>query len=245
MFDERGIDTLSFFSFNTFIGCMHLMGERSEPHQVLPHNLDWSFSMPFIPTPGIAQAIIQYQSNDGVVAINRLYCGATAVPTLIDLEEIGDALYDVFVAQILPVTQGDWNLSGISVRAMNEAEGIEFVDANAYPQWGTVDATIATPSQMSYTVTLNTGLVGRSARGRIYGVGLPVTYQNGVRLTTGGQGALQPAWNLVLSAMETAGHAINVVSFQEGGVVRAAGRPLPVVSLNVRFPLATMRRRLS
>lgn len=201
--------------------------------------------MPFVPTPGIAQAIIQYQSNDGVEAINRLYCGATAVPTLVDLEEIGEALYNVLVAQIVPEMQGDWNISGIKVRAMNEAEGIEYVDVNSYPQWGTQGAGTALPSQVSYTVTLNTGLVGRSARGRVYGVGLPIGYQNGVRLTTPAQAALQPAWNLVRSAMVTAGHALNVVSFQEGGVVRAAGRPLPVVSVNVRFPLATMRRRLS
>ena len=201
--------------------------------------------MPFVPIPGIAQAIVRYQSNDGVEAINRLYCGCSEIPTMTDLEEIGEALYTVFEAQIAPVMQGDWNLAGIKVRAMNEAEGLEFVDTNTYPVWGEEPATIQTPSQVSYTVTLNTGYVGRSARGRIYGVGLPVFMQNGVRLTDAGHAALQPAWSLVLSAMTTAEHAINVVSFQEGGVVRTAGRPLPVLSVNVRFPLATMRRRLS
>jgi hypothetical protein len=201
--------------------------------------------MPFIPTPGVAQATVHYLSNDGVEAINRLYCAATEVPTETDLEEIGDMLHDVWIAQIMPLTSDSWELTGIHVRAMNVAEGIQFDDTNTYPVAGGVSDSPAQGSQVSYTTTLNTGLVGRSARGRVYGVGLPTTYQNGVRLTDAAHALLQPAWELVQSAMATGGHAIQVVSFQEGGVARTEGRPLPVVSVTVRFPLATQRRRLA
>lgn len=201
--------------------------------------------MAFVPTPGIAQASIFWLSNDNVVAENRLFCGASTVPTETDLEEIGDALYDVLVAQLLPNTSESWSMTGIRVRAMNEAEGIFFEDTNSYPVVGGADDAVAPPSQVAYTVTLNTGLVGRSARGRVYGVGMPPVYQQGVRLTDGGQAALQSVWELIFDAMVTAGHAINVVSFIEAGVPRAEGRALPAVSVSVRFPLATQRRRLS
>jgi len=201
--------------------------------------------MAFVPTPGIVMVTPQLLSDDGVVAINRLYCAATEVPTMTDLEEIGDAFYDAFVANIIPNTQSTWSLIGLHMRAMNEAEGLQFDHPGTFPVAGGAVGGAETPSQVSYTITLNTGLVGRSARGRIYGIGMPISYQQGNRLTNAGQSALQSVWNLVRSAMETAGHALQVVSFQEGGVVRTEGRPLAVVSLAARFPLATQRRRLS
>jgi len=201
--------------------------------------------MAFIPVPDIAMATIEYLSNDGVIAINRLYCGNTDPQTVESLEEITDALYDVWAAQIMPLTSDSWQLNGIRARSMAEEEGLQFVDENTYPVAGGVSDSPAQGSQVSYTVTLQTGLVGRSARGRVYGVGLPTAAQNGVRLTDAARSARQSAWTLVRTAMETAGHAINVVSFFEDGVARTEGRPLPIVSTNVRFPLATQRRRLS
>ena len=201
--------------------------------------------MPFIPTPGMAMLTVNYLSNDGVVAINRLYCGVADPVTEEQLEEITEAAYDVWVAQVCPYMSNHWQMTGMVARALNEAEGLQHIDTNSYPVAGGVNDSISPPSQVSYTVTLNTGLVGRSARGRIYGVGLSPTMQNGVRLIDGARNDLQSGWNLVRSAMVAAGHALNVVSFEEGGVPRAAGRPLPVLSVNVRFPLATQRRRLS
>jgi len=201
--------------------------------------------MAFVPTPGIIQATLFYQSNDATQAINRLYCAASEVPTETELEEVADALYDVWVAQIMPIASSQWNLTGIVCRAMNEEEGLQFVDTNAYPVTGGIDTAIQTPAQVTYTVTLNTGLVGRSARGRVYVVGLPPDAHDGVRLNGSFQTLAQSAWDLVGTAMETAAHSLQVVSFQEGGVPRTEGRPLPVVSLSVRFPLATQRRRLS
>jgi len=190
-------------------------------------------------------ATLTHEYADGQLAINRLYCATASVPTMTDLEEIGDALYDVYVAQIIPDMSSWAQLDGIRVRAMNEEEGLFFEDTNSYPQPGGNVSSSPTGAQVTYTVTLNTGLVGRSARGRVYGVGLPPGGFTTNRLTDAEQAALQDGWNAVASAMETAGHALQVVSFQEGGVLRTEGRPLPVVSVNVRFPVATQRRRLS
>jgi len=186
-----------------------------------------------------------YQDEDGILAVNRLYCASTNPITTEDLTEITEALFDVWVAQIMPMVTPNWSLTGITARDMSEAEGLEHIDTNAYPVAGTQDSAFATPNQVSYTVTLNTGLVGRSARGRVYGVGLGTDYIDGQRLTDPAQATVQSAWFLVMDAMETAGHALQVVSFETGGVPRAEGRPLPVVSVNARFPLATQRRRLT
>lgn len=201
--------------------------------------------MAFIPVPDTIMATVFYQEETGVLAVQRFFAAATDPITLTDLEEVTDALYDVWVAQILENVQENWSLTGIRARSMSEAEGLEFDDENSYPIAGERTTGVNPANQVSYTVTWSTGLVGRSARGRTYGVGLPNDFHDGVRLTDTGQGLLQANWELVLSAMETAGHALQTVSFETGGVPRTEGRPLPILSGAVRFPLATQRRRLS
>lgn len=201
--------------------------------------------MAFVPVLDCAMATLFYQSNDGSIAINRLFVATPNPTTIADLTEVTDALYDWWNANLKGATQSDWSLAGIQARDMSEAEGLLYIDENTYPVAGASSETVQQPAQVAYTVTLNTGLVGRSARGRVYGVGLPVSYQQGNRLTDTARSNLQPIWNLLLSGLETAGHALQVVSFFEDGLPRAEGRALPVVSLNVRFPLATQRRRLS
>lgn len=201
--------------------------------------------MAFIPVPDTSMATLHFQDVNAVVAIQRFFCANDDPPTETSLSEIADAIYDWWVAQGSLSVVEEWSLTGITVRAMNEAEGLEFEDTNAYPVVGQVPSALPPANQVSYTVTWNTGLVGRSARGRTYGVGLDNAWHNGVRLLDTTQAALQSEWELFLTALETAGHALQVVSFQEGGVFRTEGRPLPVVSGTVRFPLATQRRRLA
>lgn len=201
--------------------------------------------MPFVATPGIVQSTLFFEGTGGLFAQNRLYFAAEAVPTSLDLTEIDDALYDVIVAQYVSNFSGFWQLNGMTHRAMNEEEGLQLVSAQAYPQPGGAGDTEMEGAQVCYTITLNTGLVGRSARGRVYGVGMVNAAADGSRLTNTYQASYQAEWEAIRSAMEIAGHAMQVVSFVEGGVPRAAGRPLPVTSVNVRFPIATQRRRLS
>lgn len=178
-------------------------------------------------------------------AQNRFFFAATEVPTSLDLEEIDDALYDTVLANYINIMSQYWSLIGMTHRAMNEEEGLQLVSPQAYPQAGFVTAGDMEAAQVAYTVTLNTGLVGRSARGRIYGVGINGADANGNTLLTAAQAVYQAKWNLIISAMEAAGHAFQVVSFHDGGIPRSEGRPLPVLSGTVRFPLATQRRRLS
>jgi len=201
--------------------------------------------MAFIATPDTLGVTLLWRYQSGTVAQNRLYCFGGDPIVTDDLEEAGDAMLDAIVANIVPLTHGSWFLDAINVRALNEAEGLIYAVPGDFPYQGGDEGVLDPANQVSYTVTLNTGLIGRSARGRIYGVGMPPNFHNGVRLTDVAQGVLQPAWDLVREAMETAGHALQVVSFEEGGVPRSEGRPLSVLSTNVRFPLATQRRRLS
>jgi len=201
--------------------------------------------MAFIPTANTVQGRIQYLNNTGILAENVLYYATTGVPTETDLTDIGELIHTWALDSMGPVLATNWSIVGAVLRAMNEAEGIEINFTDGFPIAGEAAGT-ATPLSVSYTVTWGTGLVGRSARGRTYGVGiLEAGVTNGNRLSDAARAAYQLRWEAMRADFETAGHALQVVSFQEGGVPRAAGRPLPVLSTNVRFPLATQRRRLT
>lgn len=201
--------------------------------------------MAFIPVPNCIQARPQYQSTSGVIAENVLYFATSSVPTETDLSEVGDMLGDWIRDSWAANVSNIWSAVGINLRAMNEAEGLEMAYNTGFPHVGGDTATPA-PNNVAYTVTLSTGLVGRSARGRVYGFGLRnANVLTGNRLSDAAQTTFQASWTALRLSAQDAAHAWQVVSFQEGGVLRTAGRPLPVLSVNVRFPLATQRRRLS
>lgn len=201
--------------------------------------------MAFIPIPQCVLLVAQFQDDEGVLAINRHYAATISVPTETDLEEVAAAYTDWVTEALVGQMQDRWTLTGVVTRAMNEEFGIEFVATSGVPQNGTIGSG-QLPNQVSYTITWNTGIVGRSFRGRTYGVGL---YSGAVatgqkRLTDAARGSLNDAWNLLPASFADAGHALQVVSLQEGGIPRTEGVTTPVVSGNVRFPLATQRRRL-
>ena len=199
--------------------------------------------MAFIPTPNCILARLQWQRVTGVLAENRFYCATTSVPTATDLEEVGAAIQEWLTESIAPIVVDEWSAIGVICRAVNEEEGLEINYTTDFPVVGE-DSNPPAPNNVSYTTTWNTGLVGRSARGRSYGVGLPMTAtQDGNRLTDVSQGEFQGRWANLLTILEAAGHAMQVVSFVEDGVPRTEGRKLPVLSALVRFPLATQRRR--
>jgi len=191
------------------------------------------------------QARVQMQHVSGVFAENVFYNATIGAPTMTDLEELAELWHDWTEEALRTIITNDWQITAVPLRAMNEAEGIQLNDPTGYPKTGTNGGTEA-PLQVSYTVTWSTGLVGRSARGRTYGLGLSVDQiLSATRLSDEAQALFQAKWYGLLSAMQTGGHAIQVVSFVDAGVPRAAGRMLPALAVNVRFPLATQRRRLS
>jgi hypothetical protein len=202
--------------------------------------------MAFIPVLNCIQARLIWQEDNGAVAQNVFWHATVSAPTLADMEAIGATWGELMTeAGLVPTITNNWALSSVAMRAMNEEEGAQLTYASGMPISGTSTET-AVPDQVAYTVTWSTGLSGRSARGRTYMLGLPISaVENRNKLSVSARNNFNNAWGIVLDAFETEGHALQVVSFQEGGVPRSAGRKLPILSQNVRFPIATRRSRLS
>jgi hypothetical protein len=201
--------------------------------------------MPFIPTLNCVQARLQYQSLTGVFAENVFYHACPGVPLVADLEAIGEVYKGWVPGSLISGMTNNWQVTSVALRAMNEAEGISLLVDDTFPFTGDISGS-PEPLSVTYTVTWSTGLVGRSARGRTYGVGLAREYiVNWNRLNDLGQAALNGRWNELRTRCETDGHALQVVSFQEALVPRTEGRTLPILNGTVRFPLASQRRRLA
>jgi len=200
--------------------------------------------MAFIPVADCVQARLQWQNDAGGVAQNVFYCATAGTPTETDLTEIGDAFGTWLEESWRSAHSQAWKAIGIVLRSMSEEEGIEINFTTGFPYVGTLtDAPV--PDQVAYTITWGTGLVGRSARGRTYGIGLvPNQTVNHAQLSDATQAALTERWGNLLTVLSDAGHALQIVSFVEAGVPRTEGRKLPALSANARFPLATQRRRL-
>jgi len=200
--------------------------------------------MPFIPVPNCVQARLIFQEDNGLVAQNVFYHATTSAPTAGDMEAIGELWGSLWVEYMVTSMTNNWALQSVNMRAMNEEEGIIMNYSGGMPISGTGANPL--PDQVTYTVTWSTGLIGRSARGRTYGIGLlgeAVEGRN--RLTDAWRTSLTNVWVNIMQAFQEDAHALQVVSFQEGGVPRVTGRKLPILDGSVRFPLATQRRRLS
>lgn len=201
--------------------------------------------MAFIPTLTCVQGRAQFREETGVIAENIHYFATTSVPTLSEMEDIGDLYAAWALEDWAPMASGNWRLINFALRAMNEEEGLQYNHSLGSGIPGT-DNSGGNPMQVSYTITWSSGLVGRSARGRTYGVGLPLgALETFNRLKDVNRNAYQINWKALMDQAAAAGHAMQIVSFSEDGVARTEGRKLPIVACNVRFPLATQRRRLS
>lgn len=202
--------------------------------------------MAFIPVLNCVQARLIWLEDNGVTAQNVFWHATTGAPTLDAMEEIGSTWGELMTeAGIGPNTTSNWALSSVALRAMNEEEGMSLNYNGGMPISGT-NASPQMPDQVCYTITWSTGLVGRSARGRTYAIGIPGNaIENRNRLTTSAQASFNNTWGVVLESFATAGYALQVVSFQEAGIPRTEGRKLAILSQQVRFPLATRRSRLA
>lgn len=205
----------------------------------------WHNAMAFIPVVDCAQLTAVYTDDSGIVAINRHYFGTEGTPDSTILTALAAGYVDWLTENYLPALTTNWKLTEVIVRDMSIEAGEEVVYTTGLPLAGTNSSTL-TPNQVSYTVTWLTGFVGRSFRGRTYGIGIPYSYSEptGRQITTVAQSALQAAWDAFLTVMSAAGGTLEVVSFFEGGVPRTTGQKTIVAAPRVNFPLATQRRRL-
>lgn len=199
--------------------------------------------MAFVETANTALAELIYIWRDQTVQ-NTLWFNKTLPYNLATLEDLGDALYNWFLAELSPNLSGDVALVGVKCTAQDSSTAPSWETSFATPiEGGSAGGSVT--NNTTWAVQFSTGQRGRSYRGRNYVPGIPTSSVSGNVVGDSWAAAVVAAYG-ELSALEAAGHGAHVVvSRYSNGAPRSSGLVTEVVSYRyVDLFLDSQRRRL-
>lgn len=199
--------------------------------------------MAFQPCPNIAELSLYFlqdsQPVENVVHINR-----GAGWTVTDFNAVFTAVNAWWTANLKPLQATTVINNGLHIRDLTTAAGAERDDSTNKGVLGTQAGT-AYPNSVTATVTLQSGLVGRSFRGRIYHIGLVESQVVANTLTAGTQSAIASAYGALLTALNgIAGTNMVILSRYNSGAKRANGIGTPIAGVRCNLEVMNQRRRL-
>lgn len=125
--------------------------------------------MAFQSVPNTAEIVITYLQN-GINMNNVLQAFKAVQYDLGDLQVLADAVDVAVDADWLPIQTSDTSYIRTTVRGLEfENDQVATADANA-GVGGSVN--LGLPNQVTFVIKKQSGLTGRSARGRVYWIGL-------------------------------------------------------------------------
>lgn len=207
---------------------------------------------PFIPTANTALVEMVYTFG-GQIIENTFHVQKGSPFTALQLQGLTTAfdLWDSTGANKFQSSRPiGCTLTQIKTRALDTPASPVFIFTLPGPRNGSINAT-PMPGNVSFCVTLQTGLAGRSQRGRIYMPGLTTTTVGNTPLnntvTTAYANGCVASLNALIAQVAAlgAGYALVVTSFRSGGAWRANGQNS--VILNAAYAdlfVDSMRRRL-
>lgn len=200
--------------------------------------------MAFIPTPNGVKVCMRY-SKAGQQVCNVFHVDVGATPTLADLNTIGAAFKDWWVAKVKAYQSEDVTLEAIEVTDISAlgAPGIEY--NTGLPQSGTPGAP-AMANNVTVASKLSSGRTGRSFRGRSYFVGLTPAYvtADAQHINPTMVTAFNAMWEDLLARLVAAGFELAILSLVDHGAPRAAGLLTAVQTVITNTTLDSQRRRL-
>lgn len=201
--------------------------------------------MAFQSVPETAQITIQYQQNAETL-INTFYGLKPGGYNLTELGQLANSIDNAIGADWLPIQTEDTEYERTTVRGLEDENDLEVVDlSNAGP--GEV-AFKGTPNNVTLSIKKSSGQTGRSARGRIYWIGLANT-----QLDTNENRVAAASVLNIIDAVEAVRVATAVLGWQPvlvsrfaGGVQRDEGVTFPWVATDaVNDNVDSQRRRLT
>lgn len=207
---------------------------------------------PFIPVPNTAliEMVYQYQ---GIIIENTFHVTGSAPFTALQLSglcNVFDAWDNAITGgKLLRVTQ--CTLTTIKARALDTASSPVFTFSLPVARAGS-GGNSPQPGSVTFAIKLETGLAGRSFRGRTYIVAPPATglqaSPNANLFSTVYAASCVTAINLLISNITaaTATNHLSVVSYRTGGAPRVTGVATTIINANfANLRVDTQRRRLS
>ncbi len=126
--------------------------------------------MAFQSVPETAEIVIAY-TGSGANLVNVLAARLTGGYTLPDLEGLAAAVDAIMTSDWLPIQTDDVSYVDTTVRGLESLNDLEAV-VNTGAAAGTL-AEVGSPGNVTLAVKKLSGFTGRSARGRMYWIGMP------------------------------------------------------------------------
>jgi len=200
--------------------------------------------MPFVPAPNCAEAVINWSGPGGLYANVLNFKFATAYDQG-DIDALALAVDQAVGGAMLPVVGTVVTYVNTTVRGLTSSvdlEGVADVESAAGSASGT-----SMPPNVTYCLSLRTGLTGRSARGRFYTVGVTSSHlASAAAVSTTYRDNWIAALESVASQAGDDGWQWGVLSRQNNNVVLSTAVFREITDIiGVDLNLDSMRRRLS
>lgn len=176
--------------------------------------------MPFVAAPNIVMAEFLAQ-KDGQLIENRVHVNMLAEPTLASMGTLSTALISWLTADYANRLPQEVNITALKLTSLHTQNAVQLTTPLNIVG---VVAGGAMPNEVSYCVSLRTGFIGRSARGRFYILGVPtgvMTLQN--RINSAYRTNITNTVAALRTTISATGFLQVIVSFVSNGVPRPGG----------------------
>lgn len=198
--------------------------------------------MVFIPALGICRVSQQFLRS-GLQAVNVFHVPYDTPDHVGENSAIAELFKNAFLGHN-GFMSSEWALAQIETRDVG-IEGGPVTITPYLPNIAGGAAAEAAPNQVAVTVTWQSGLAGRSQRGRTFLTGIPEGNAHGTFIDGGLLALIDAYIAFLVSSLEDAGHALQIVSYVHDHAPRVTAQITPVTAYRINTQLATQRRRLT
>jgi len=177
--------------------------------------------MPFVPAPNIVRLEIR-ATKAGQKIENRLHINCFHEPTMADFSAIHSIVVTSVTSAWVPQLPGDLTLNSNFFVSLHEENGIQLEAPYAAGLVGT-NLGQAAPNQNTICVSLRSGAAGRSARGRLYWMGLTEEQYNGNVMDAPDLTAIVGAVDNLRAQLIAGGYHWMIVSYIHNNAPRVGG----------------------
>lgn len=191
--------------------------------------------MAFVPATNVVEMFVEHQyqgaQGKGYVLHYANTLGAWTLPLMADL---ATTFISNWNTHMKPLVNNQTVLERIRMRDLTTISGLVYDTAAGLPISGTRAGT-PTQSQVVISVKKNTGLAGKSYRGRVYHFGFNQgDFSVANNLSTAYTSSIETAWNeLVLLVGASADYEMMLVSKFTGGQPRASAEVTPITNMTL------------
>jgi len=200
--------------------------------------------MAFVPAPNILQ--VEIRATKALQKIeNRLYVNCLHEPTNADIDAVNAVVATVIATHWIVNLPSDITINSLFYRSLHTQNAIQREIPLTSNNVGQLITTPA-PNQNTICISLRTSSAGRSARGRLYWLGLAESQYEVNQMVPADLTSIVAAVAQMRSQLAAADHPWTIVSFVSNKVPRPGGPVYFLVSsvLAVDGTLDSQRRRM-